>query len=196
MNFLKKLFGKLGQTDTAPVVESEVPIKKEQERTAYFELVGLLSQDNERAIQGMVYALDDPAKFIEQYQKMFAEWFSVEITVEEIKAYPLWELFSYVLYDEGYLTMNDWKAEAEDFIYFVEEIVNKYDEKLEHSQITNKEEMAPEVFEQLKAALPQGFTLINIDIDSDSYQLTVVPTAKVEMLKAAAAKVNGKIDCY
>lgn len=196
MNFFKKLFGKKEVSITsAPVLPVEpAVVDSEKQRESYLALVRLLSQGNQRAEQGMKYVLDEPAKFLTQYQRMFAEWFSEEPTLEELAAYPTWELFSYVLYDEGYLTINDWKAEAEDFVYFVEQIVEKYDQQLDHSKITNKEEMAPEFFRQLKEALPKGLTLLAIDIDSDSYQLTVVPTDKVVEVSELAKAVSGKLE--
>lgn len=202
MNFFKKLFGKeepaeKAITETAPILTEEVrKVDTEQKRADYAALVRLLSQSNQRAEQGMLYALDDRTKYLEQYQQMFSNWFSEVPTIEEMEAYPVWELFSYVLYDEGYLTLNDWKSEAEDFIYFFEQIVNKYSERLDHDKITDQEEMAPEIFMQIKEALPKGFVLLNIDIDSDSYQLTVVPTEKVAEVSRLAKNVDGKLEWY
>lgn len=198
MNFLQKIFGKTKQiSEPVPIIEKvENNQNPEEIKESYLTLVRLLSQDNNRAAQGMVYALEDSTKFLEQYKAMFAEWYSIETTVEEVESYPTWDLFNYVLYDEGYVTLNDWKSAAEDFVYFLEQIVEKYGETLDHSKITNQEEMAPEFFEQLKAALPQGLALLNIDIDSDSYQLTVVPVDKVNAVKDAAAVVGGKIEWY
>lgn len=202
MNFFKKLFGKEEVAEKVSIEPTPSPteeVKKvdtEQKREDYAALVRLLSQNNQRAEQGMLYALDDRTKYLEQYQQMFSNWFSEAPTIEEMEAYPVWELFSYVLYDEGYLTLNDWKSEAEDFIYFVEQIANKYSEQLDHDKITDQEEMAPEIFMQIKEALPQGFALLNVDIDSDSYQLTVVPADKVAEVSRLVKNVGGKLEWY
>ncbi|WP_321387683.1 hypothetical protein [uncultured Enterococcus sp.] len=198
MGFLKKLFGK-GEPmhQSAPIAEEEIAEKnQEEDRAAYLALVRLLSQENERAVQGMLYAFDEPELFLKQYQEMFANWFSNETTVEELAAYPIWELFCYVLYDEGYLGITDWKSEAEDFIYYVEKTVKKYDMQLDYSKITDKEEMAPEFFEQLKQALSTELALLDIDIDSDSYQLTVIPVEKAAAVRDLTEQIGGKINWY
>ncbi|MBL1226329.1 DUF6630 family protein [Enterococcus sp. BWR-S5] len=198
MGFLKRLFGK-GESmpQPAPTVEEEIAEKnQEEDRAAYLALVRLLSQENERAAQGMLYAFDEPELFLKQYQEMFANWFSNEMTVEELAAYPIWELFCYVLYDEGYLGITDWKSEAEDFIYYAEKTVKKYDMQLDYSKITDKEEMAPEFFEQLKQALPTELALLDIDIDSDSYQLTVIPVEKAAAVRELTERIGGKINWY
>ncbi|MGC6768447.1 DUF6630 family protein [Enterococcus sp. LJL51] len=198
-----RIFQDLSKHELSKVAESIQAIADKQaknQKQAYIDLAGWFTQRNQQAVSGMTLALNDTQAFFEHYQLFLSQGFIEQLTVselvEEYDGTSLWDKLNWVLKACGYLTEIDWKEDAEDFVYFVDEILKKYNLSLDHTKIIDTEAMAPEFFQQLKEAMPDQLVLVCLDSESDSYQLAVLPVEYAEQVRKAVEVLNRRLHWF
>lgn len=110
---------------------------------------------------------------------------------EEDRDFEYWSGMVDELEEEGYLISVDYKCELEDFLWALSQINNYSLIESTVSGLTLDETKTPEEWgEEINLALNGKAFVCAVDIDSDSYELIIVPADVCEKI-SSIAKANG-----
>lgn len=146
-----------------------------------------VSGNDAEVVSQMEFALKEPVKYIRENAERFEER-GIEIDDEDsFDEMDSDELLLLAMVDEleehGYEFELDWKCELEDFLWGLEQIkgyalIKDVTQTLDLSEDDDAEEWG----KQINAALGGKAYICYIDIDSDSYLLTIVSAETLEKI--------------
>ncbi len=164
-----------------PFKERYAHIKGNRIKSSHFDnLVGQLinSSDLATKISNLAFeSAQSPVDFFEQNTSLMQQ-FSIDEPSKDLYKILLCEL----LEQQGLLFTLDWKFEPEDLQYAIRNLSK------------GKIDCYPEnKLAAIKACKDQGFSLLNIDLDSDNHQLILIPSSQEKNLKDFAKPCKLKL---
>lgn len=153
-----------------------------------------ICEENDEVMREVDSCLADPEGYFEKHQDQFDERGIEEY--EEIEEEISWLAMVDALENNGYACEVDWSASLEDFLYLLGELRGVQTKELfMDEEWFDEDGEVSEWCEILDAKwAPEGFVVLAIDIDSDSYVLFPYELNQVEELSEMAESMDYRID--
>jgi len=175
MGFFSKLFG--GKS------EDEIDFN------IYLEFAKLISLDDKKVLSEVKELITNTDRFISK-NKEFYENRGIDLDKWK-KSRLIWMGFADILINNGFAEEFDWKCELECFESLLAEIKSFKVYDLELPSLTEDKN---DVYEWIKTIntiwQEQGFCLMQMYIDSDSYVIFPIEASKTEFLETESKKIN------
>ena len=175
MGFFSKLFG--GKD------EDEIDFN------IYLEFAKLISLDDKKVLSEVKELITNTDRFISK-NKEFYENRGIDLDKWK-KSRLIWMGFADILINNGFAEEFDWKCELECFESLLAEIKSFKVYDLELPSLTEDKN---DVYEWIKTIntiwQEQGFCLMQMYIDSDSYVIFPIEASKTEFLETESKKIN------
>ena len=175
MGFFSKLFG--GKS------EDEIDFN------VYLEFAKLISLDDEKVLSEVKELITHTDAFISK-NKEFYENRGIDLGKWK-RPRLIWMGFADILINNGFAEEFDWKCELECFESLLAELKSFKDYALNLPPLTEDKN---DVYEWIKTIntiwQEQGFCLMQMYIDSDSYVIFPIETSKTEFLETESKKIN------
>ena len=175
MGFFSKLFG--GKD------EDEIDFN------IYLEFAKLISLDDKKVLSEVKELITNTDRFISK-NKEFYENRGIDLGKWK-RPRLIWMGFADILINNGFAEEFDWKCELECFESLLAEIKSF---KVYHLELPPLTEDKNDVYEWIKTIntiwQEQGFCLMQMYIDSDSYVIFPIEASKTEFLETESKKIN------
>lgn len=164
--------------------------KSEKQDFSYIsEIASLISGNNPSVMENVNVCIEHPQSYSHRYEDRYGER---GIYVDDVDNNEIcWIGMVDELSEYGYLFSVDYKCELEDFLWALSQINNYSLIESTVSALTLDETKTPEAWgEEINLALNGKAFVCAVDIDSDSYELIIVPADVCEKI-SSIAKANG-----
>ncbi|MCM1543324.1 MAG: hypothetical protein NC121_18985 [Blautia sp.] len=160
-----------------------------EQMTAYKNMVGLLDVDTDTADR-LNSCISDPRTYYEEHEGLYAERGMYSKADDDT---VIWLGMVDILIEQGLMFEFDWKAELEDFLYGMEQIIPGDTLTLDGECFDED----ADITQWLKALhdpwMEQGYVIAGMDIDSDSYCVMITARDAFDRLAAEAGKTGHRI---
>lgn len=182
----------LSKTEKTAILEQANTKFKQQKypdntyQRAIYSTVELLTDYDEKAL-----------KLLDTYKTEQWTWseYLGDLDEEERKTITYFNFMIWILYERGFLGLNDWKFSLNDFIFNSQPTLDYYGIQLvgQDKIATPELILAPEAFQELKKMLPEEFGVGILIDDSDSYLIVIAPQKRLEEAATLLETIQEKL---
>lgn len=158
------------------------------DKKSYLGIIKLLTED-EDVISNLEFCINNPEKYYERNIEKYDERFFDNPDEDEIVLLGIVD----ELIESGEAWELDWNAEIDDFLYIVDEIVDLNPLEYDKTWFDENDDVGHWLRTLDENWYDSDYTAISLDIDSDSYVITVIEQSKYERLEELFERVGQRI---